>query len=579
MAELILQTKTFLPFKVGNEEILNLVHDTRKSNFYLIFNQGKTKETSDRFINEEEFDLEQNIFERTVTYVANERDKEKDKQYKEFIAECVPIIKDKLGIEETIDKSQEDKEIKEIINIDPDEKEKVMQKILSESKLKDEKRIRSILDKDFPRPEEVITIINNYNNKKDLAKQFLEVIPLYYDSSNIWWRWKHKNNRWKITDEVDVLNLIELCSQVNIIKPKERTEILNALKQAARKNKPEIPRQSWIQFNDEIVDLKTGDRFQATPKYFVTNPIPYDLGRNDETPTMDKIFEEWVGKDYVRTLYEIIAYCLLCDYPLHRLFCFIGGGMNGKSCFLTLLRRFVGGYNVCSTELDTLINSRFEVTRLHKKLVCQMGETNFNQMNKTSIIKKLTGNDLIGFEYKNKTPFEDTNYAKIIIATNNLPTTSDKTIGFYRRWMIIDFPNQFTEKKDILEEIPLEEYNNLAMKCIGILFDLLSKKEFHKEGDIEERAKRYEDKSDPLQKFIKVHILEDLNSHISKADFHKKFNSWCKENRFREMAENTIGKKMKEKSIDAGRKYVDWLHDGKGGQMKVWLGINWKNQD
>jgi len=36
-----------------------------------------------------------------------------------------------------------------------------------------------------------------------------------------------------------------------------------------------------------------------------------------------------------------------------------------------------------------------------------MGETNFNEMSKTSIIKKLTGGDLIGFEYKNKNPFNE----------------------------------------------------------------------------------------------------------------------------------------------------------------------------
>ena len=94
-----------------------------------------------------------------------------------------------------------------------------------------------------------------------------------------------------------------------------------------------------------------------------------------------------------------------------------------------------------------------------------MGETNFNEMSRTSKLKKLTGGDLIGFEYKNKNPFEAKNYAKILIATNSLPTTSDKTLGFYRRWMIIDFPNQFSEKKDILKDIPEEEYESLALKC------------------------------------------------------------------------------------------------------------------
>jgi len=192
---------------------------------------------------------------------------------------------------------------------------------------------------------------------------------------------------------------------------------------------------------------------KASAEFFVTNPIPYPLHKERfvETPIMDKIFEEWVGKKYVKILYEILAYCLIPSYPLNRIFCFLGAGMNGKSKYLELLRKFIGTENCCSTELDTLLNSRFEVTRLHKKLVCQMGETNFNEMSKTSILKKLSGGDLIGFEYKRKDPFEENNYAKIMIATNNLPATTDKTIGFYRRWTLIDFPNQFSEKKDIFK--------------------------------------------------------------------------------------------------------------------------------
>ena len=175
-----------------------------------------------------------------------------------------------------------------------------------------------------------------------------------------------------------------------------------------------------------------------------------------------------------------------------------------------------------------------------------MGETNFSEINKTSIIKKLTGQDLIGFEYKNKNPFEGNNYAKILIATNNLPTTTDKTIGFYRRWCIIDFPNKFSEGKDILDEIPDEEYKSLALKSITILKDLLEKRKFHKAGTVEERMEKYESKSDFLQKFLEEFIEEDVDGWISKADFRKKFGEWCLENRHRQMAENTLSKKLKE---------------------------------
>jgi|TARA_R100001530_G_scaffold34477_6_gene26958 putative DNA primase/helicase len=414
-------------------------------------------------------------------------------------------------------------------------------------------------------------------DKRDLARQFLRHQPLFYDKSKMWWIWDKEKYKWALVDETDVLNAVDYQSRTNTISSKDKGEIIEALKQEGRKYNPEPIKNTWVQFKDKIIDIETGETFTASPKYFITNPIPYALSEEDmQTPNMDRIFKEWVGKDYVSTLYEIISYCLLVDYPINRIFCFIGVGLNGKTKFLDLITKFVGVENCATTELDTLLLSRFEITRLHKKLVCQMGETNFNEMKKTSTLKKLSGGDLIGFEYKNKDLFHEKNYAKILISTNNLPTTDDKTIGFYRRWMIIDFPNTFDEKKDILNDIPDEEYNCLASKCVKILKNLLIKREFYNEGSIEERKDRFEAKSDFLQKFLDENIIEDLNSYVSKSDFYKKFVSWCKENRHRELAENTLGRKMKEKGISANRKYADWLYDGKGGQMNVWEGVKWK---
>ncbi len=417
--------------------------------------------------------------------------------------------------------------------------------------------------------------IKFFTDKRHLAEQFIEVQPLYYDNGKLWWIWNFDMACWEMVDETDIMNYISKNSDADTISSKERTEILEALKQVSRKHKPLPIPSTWIQFKKTIYDVKTGEQIEAKPKYFVTNPIDWEIGESEETPMMDKLFEQWVGKDHIKTLYQIIAYCLLSDYPIHRIFCFIGEGLNGKGTFLRLLTKFIGEKNCSATELDLLLNSRFEVTRLYKKLVCQMGETNFSEMRQTSIIKKLVGRDLIGFEFKNKTPFEDWNYAKIIISTNNLPTTTDKTIGFYRRWMIIDFPNRFDEKKDVLATIPEEEYNALAKKCLLILKDLLKVREFHKEGTIEDRMEKYEAKSNFLAQFIKENVAEDLSGYVTCAAFYKKFCAWSKVNRHREMSETAIGLSMKRLGYLQERKHFDWLFDGKGGQARVWGGIKW----
>ena len=206
-----------------------------------------------------------------------------------------------------------------------------------------------------------------------------------------------------------------------------------------------------------------------------------------------------------------------------------------------------------------------------------MGETNFGELSKTSILKKLSGGDLIGFEYKNKDPFEEKNYAKILISTNNLPTTTDKTVGFYRRWMIIDFPNQFSEEEEVLNRIPEEEYEILSIKCISILHDLLKERKFHNEGDIEERMKRYEDRSNFLEKFINEFTdRNDVNGFITKSDFYKKFSAWGKENRHRNLSETSLSLMIKKLGIGDGKKYMNWMFDGQGGEARVWFGIKWK---
>jgi putative DNA primase/helicase len=225
--------------------------------------------------------------------------------------------------------------------------------------------------------------------------------------------------------------------------------------------------------------------------------------------------------------------------------------------------------------------SRFEVTKLHKKLACLMGETNFTEMKQTALIKSLTGKDTISFEYKGKDPFDEENYAKIIIATNNLPTTTDKTLGWYRRWCIIDFPNTFSEKKDILGDIPDKEYEALALKCSYILKDLLEKKMFHNEGTIQERMDRYEAKSNPFDKFMEQNIEEEPNSHISKRQFFEKFKDWCNANRFRIISEVEIAKKMEERDIHSQRISMNWdgmKPDGNVPRYRAWVGITWKSK-
>lgn len=419
-------------------------------------------------------------------------------------------------------------------------------------------------DKGFKKIEAIESVKESYSKNipgfhdpLDLAQQFVKKQPLFYDKAGLWWLWDFVSSSYIMVDETDLMNEIDKAiPYYDTVKAKVKAEILESHKRVGRKNIPKEAPVRWVQFKDKAVSLRSKRIYDVTSDYFFTNPIPWEIGESSETPNMDRIFEEWVGKEYVKTLYEIIAYCCLPDYPISRIFCLIGSGRNGKTKFLNIIERLIGDTNKCSTELDDLLDSRFEKAKLYRKLVCFMGETNFKLLEKTSILKKLCGGDLIGFEFKNKTPFDARNYAKILISTNSLPATTDKTDGFYRRWLIVDFNNQFNEDKDILNDIPDKEYPNLCKKITEMLPVIVADRKFTNEGTYEERMKRYEEKSNPLSLFIKKNCEEGVNNEVPFFEFFDEYVPFLIQNGFRKQSKPEVGKALRNEGYDIEAKTV-----------------------
>jgi len=359
--------------------------------------------------------------------------------------------------------------------------------------------------------------LKSFEDYNKMAQEFSKKQPILYDRNNMFWLWNGFS--WEMCDEIDLFNQLKQYFDKNFAHVSVRSQAINSLKDVGREawdNLKELPK-TWLQFKDKFVDYKTGEEIPVSPEYFAVNPISWNLGDSEETPVLDKLFIDWVGAEHKKKLFQIFAYSLLPDYPIQRSFILNGVGSNGKDTFLNVMRKFIGDKNCTASELDTLLYSR-------KKLVCTIGETNFAALKKTNVLKSLTGRGSFGFEFKNKTPFSALNYAKIIIATNRLPLTFDKSDGFYRRILIIDFPNRFSEKRDVLSEIPDAEFENLALKSIRILRELIAEGGFDDEGSITERMKRYEERSNPIKTFIQEHCEDDESFNMPFSLFYEQLN-------------------------------------------------------
>ena len=120
--------------------------------------------------------------------------------------------------------------------------------------------------------------------------------------------------------------------------------------------------------------------------------------------------------------------------------------------------------------------------------------------------------------------------------------TFDRTDGFYRRWIIIDFPNQFKDGYEITDEIKEEELENFCLKLLYKLRSLLQKRKFTNDGDINHRKKRYEEKSNPLKTFIELNYKRDIEGVVVKWQFNESFKEFLNQRGYRLLTNFEINK-------------------------------------
>lgn len=412
------------------------------------------------------------------------------------------------------------------------------------------------------------------------AKAFYEQQPFFYDENKCFWIWDSDTFCYKQIDDVGILNCINNAMNVGIIESKSRNEILNVLKQLGRQKIPKKINITWIQFKDKIYDFVTGEVFNSSPEYLFSNPILYSLGKSENTPNIDELFISWVGEEHKQELYEIIAFCCITDYFIHRLFFFYGNGANGKSTFDNLITKFIGEQNITSTSLERLqANPRFETANFHKKLVVFMSEISEDEIKKSDTIKRASGQEPVHGEYKGKGGFDFINYAKILIPTNKVPKSSDDSDGFYRRTKIIDFPNQFQKEKDVLSEIPEEEFNNLALKCLNIAKKLWVDRTFTNDGDFSQRRKRYQERStNIIERFIdSEYDSDDLNENTAFDIFYSQLSNFLKKSNHKIMSKQEVSKKIR--NLGWEMKVINFQDVyGKYYQKKCILGLKLKKK-
>lgn len=410
-----------------------------------------------------------------------------------------------------------------------------------------------------PRNPGLIRTMGVYRNNFEMVQELQKIIPIHFDESRNFWAWQPIEKYYKRIDKTDIINRTSKETGEYVVDSTMYAEVIRAAEITGRDRQLKEVNKNWVHCKDYVFDISTKNQFEATPEYFYPAPIPHKIGLDEATPTIDKLFKDWMGEDATK-LYEICAYCLIDAYPIHRMFILFGRGRNGKGQFLNFLERFIGEENTISTDLELLCESRFESSKLYKKKLATIGETDFNAIKNTGKLKMLTGDDKIGGEFKGKELFNFHNTAKIVIASNGLPESMDKSDGFNSRCVILEFKNQFDEGKSIIESIPEIEYENMLLKCLNMLPRLLERGRFTNEGTIEEKAQKYEKLSNPFPVFKEKELIEDINADCPVWVIKELYEAYCVKNGYRKLGNREFTQQLKKEGFETKYKWYGKHH-------------------
>jgi len=326
------------------------------------------------------------------------------------------------------------------------------------------------------------------------------------------------------------------------------TEVIDYIKASTYVKRREEP-PNLIPLKNGILDLDKMELKPHSPEYMFFNKLPVKYDPNAKCPNIDKFHREITGsKEDVQILEEVIGFCLYREYFIAMALMLVGEGSNGKSTWLNLVKTFLGFENVSSRGLQELEENRFAKADLHHKLANIYADLPDKALQRTGTFKMLTGRDPITAERKFQNSFQFVNYAKLLFSANKVPEAYDDTDAFFRRWIIIKFPNQFVgdkEDSNILERLTTEEeLSGLLNKALKALKRLLKKGRFSYSKTIEEIREDYIRKSSPISAFIMDCLELDSDAFIVKKELYSLFAEYCRIRNIPSVTQDTFFKNL-----------------------------------
>lgn len=287
-----------------------------------------------------------------------------------------------------------------------------------------------------------------------------------------------------------------------------------------------------------------------TPDWFSTTKLPYDYNGEAKCSRWLAFLDEvMLGRqDYVELLQQWTGYLFRPDLREHKFLLCVGKGSNGKTVLFDVIEALMGKVNSSHVSLSQLYRPFAPYATVGKTVNLTSESSRLIEDEAENVLKTLVSGDRTDFERKFKDPVSTRPTAKWMVATNDLPRFRDRTMGIWRRILLVPFDKVIAEDAQVIELA-----DQLKTELSGILnwalegLKSLNQNRFVKPEDSAKLLEEYRKLADPARAFLVENYGYTPNGEgTSCNEVYEKYKEFCHDNNCRPMYSGTFGRHVKQ---------------------------------
>lgn len=337
-------------------------------------------------------------------------------------------------------------------------------------------------------------------------------------------------------DNTELERIIHTEYNANL-KAQNRQEVIKFIKLKTRVDTSEL-NKNWrdIVFRNGVLDLSTMKLREHTPNEYNTTYIDCNFIQDAPySPMIDNFFNQVSGGDVdtKQLLYEIVGTTLVRRNIFSKFFICYGQGQTGKSTFLRLIGNLLGPENTAYLALNDL-EEQFMPINLFGKLA-NLGDDIPYYIRETANLKKLVTGEEFEAQVKHKDSVHFSNFATFVFTTNRLPEVTDRSSGFYRRFMIVELNNKVTNPDPFFfERLTEQDYEYLLAVAIEKLMAAMKRNKLTETSDSIVKLEEYRTEQSSVLMFLREFKYDrDSLDHRPCMDVFKEYEAYCHDTGFK----------------------------------------------